>query len=1153
VTTAADTLSNVIAGVAKALAPLAEGLSSDAEVLATLADLGYAAPNAPPSLATLGGPVEGFVDALAAVEEKRQDLDAGNATEQDVLVAIGLLVAQVAAFIVQLHNLPNLLRNELPGPFNAATHLPDDIEQRLFEHFLIVSLENNVPAAGDVLFFLGFIEEEYQEADAPTFRTEHLHRTLRLDRLGKLFKDPLDLLKDVYGWGTPTINEDRLFEALRRLSVSLVSPAEFGYLTDAQRSMIAPAAPPPTDDDRESVIFIPILDAGGLRLSLAMVPVPKANAGELQGLAAFFTVSIGGAITIPISGRFAMVIEGEVDLSSGVAVVLRPDAPPNLATGADGMPVQLAGGKGGVRFAIGAPDEPTTLFSIPGGSRLQAKEISFGGGVLVSNGKPDVYLDARVEDGKFIVTMSEADGFLAKALPAEGVSFDFAFAVHWSQSAGLHFEGSGGIETTLALNIELGPIQLKELYVALLLAATGLTLEAALNAGLVIGPVSASVEKIGVKALLAFQPGNLGPVDLGFAFRPPTGLGIAVDAGPVSGGGFISFDPDNHRYAGILHLQILAISVTVIGLIETKLPDGRDGFSFLLIVCVEFSPIQLGYGFTLNGVGGLAGIHRGMNLDALRSGVYTGSLDHILFPKDPIANAPQLISDLSRIFPVAENRFTFGPMAKLGWGASIITVTLGIVIELPSPVRIALLGQIALTLPEAEDAVVDLHIDFVATLDFEAKLLALDATLRDSRIAAFTLTGDMAMRLSWGDQPNFAVAMGGFHPHFPTPPGFPALRRLQLALGAGDYIRLNCQTYQAVTSNSVQFGARLELFVEVGVTIHGWLGFDVLFILSPFSFVAEFTAGLEVKVSGVSVASATVDGALSGPNPWRVQGKAKISVLFFEATASVDEKFGEPTPAMLPVLDPWPDLLDAVKDSRNWAGATVVGVLPVVSLAAAKGDETVLIDPAGRITWLQHVAPLDRQLTKYKNSDVPAPITFTVDRATVGVAGSKPPTVDDLFPSGEFEQLTDAQKLSRPSFEKMHGGVQVSSAAVKGGASIPASIEFETRLVDSELDSRPGANYKLPQRVQLSHVRGGPSARSALGRGGQRAFEGDAKFVESAELFQVATTDDLSGRLDVTTPTTKGAALQALDQYLAAHPDERGALQVVPIAELAGV
>ena len=61
--------------------------------------------------------------------------------------------------------------------------------------------------------------------------------------------------------------------------------------------------------------------------------------------------------------------------------------------------------------------------------------------------------------------------------------------------------------------------------------------------------------------------------------------------------------------------------------------------------------------------------------------------------------------------------------------------------------------------------------------------LAIDAVLRDSRVAAFTLTGQAAVRLSWGETPGLLIAAGGFHPRFVPPSDSPALSRLTLALG----------------------------------------------------------------------------------------------------------------------------------------------------------------------------------------------------------------------------------------------------------------------------------------------------------------------------------------------------------------------------------
>ena len=110
-----------------------------------------------------------------------------------------------------------------------------------------------------------------------------------------------------------------------------------------------------------------------------------------------------------------------------------------------------------------------------------------------------------------------------------------------------------------------------------------------------------------MKGLLSFPDhgGNLGPADFAISFKPPNGLGIAIDAGVVAGGGYILFDPDKGQYAGVLDVALAEIvQVKVIAVLDTMLPDGSSGFSFLLIITFDFPPIQLGFGFTLNGVGG---------------------------------------------------------------------------------------------------------------------------------------------------------------------------------------------------------------------------------------------------------------------------------------------------------------------------------------------------------------------------------------------------------------------------------------------------------------------------------------------------------------------------------------------------------------------
>jgi hypothetical protein len=92
---------------------------------------------------------------------------------------------------------------------------------------------------------------------------------------------------------------------------------------------------------------------------------------------------------------------------------------------------------------------------------------------------------------------------------------------------------------------------------------------------------------------------SFGDVAVGFGFQPPSGIGISVDPGAVNSGGFLFFDALNHRYGGVLELQVYSVNVKAFGVVETKLRT-VSGLLFAIVISAEFTPIQLGLGFTLN-------------------------------------------------------------------------------------------------------------------------------------------------------------------------------------------------------------------------------------------------------------------------------------------------------------------------------------------------------------------------------------------------------------------------------------------------------------------------------------------------------------------------------------------------------------------------
>ena len=578
-----------------------------------------------------------------------------------------------------------------------------------------------------------------------------------------------------------------------------------------------------------------------------------------------------------------------------------------------------------------------------------------------------------------------------------------------------------------------------------------------------------------------------------------------------------------------------------------------------MIITFDFPPIQLGFGFTLNGVGGLGGVNRTMNTDALHAGFRAHTLNSVLFPPDPIANAPQIISNIENFFPPAEGRYLFGPMLEIGWGTpTLITLAVGVILEVPDPIRLVLLGLIDAGLPTTEAALIELHIDVLGILDFGAKTLSIDGSLYDSRVLIFSLAGDLALRLSWGDNPNFLFSLGGFNPHFSTAGlDVPQMHRLSVSIGDGDNPRISANSYFAVTSNSLQFGSNVEAYASAaGFTIHSYLGFDVLIIFSPFSFEFDFSAGFDVSFEGVSLCGLSVNGIFSGPRPWHLHGDATIDVFFFSVSASLDISWGDSTPAILPQKPVLPDLLAAFQDARNWSTALPDRTTQAVTLSTPKPDDNTLrVHPMGSLSVRENVVPLDLQITRYGNATPSDGNFFSISDVQIDGHEESKQNFQDYFAAGQFLALSDADKVSRPSFERYDAGINIGSSEIVSGADAPRTVTYEERYIDVPTAfSRFARFYAMRADIHLALCAQGAGFASPLkntglfkystGAGGPAVTTRDASYV-------VAHVEDLSVRTDITSASgTYFNARAALDSYLVLHPEESGNLQILPVHEV---
>ena len=639
-----------------------------------------------------------------------------------------------------------------------------------------------------------------------------------------------------------------------------------------------------------------------------------------------------------------------------------------------------------------------------------------------------------------MIAPADGDGFLQSILPEDGISVDFNTGVALSSNRGFELTGGVGLHANYPAHVELGPLGSID--------SVELSLEnghVAITGGLTahIGPIDVSIAGLGVEADVSHTPGNLGVADLGVGFKSPNQLGLNINAGPVSGGGFLAHDPDKGEYAGEIHLSFEGLGLRAIGLLTTN----DSGYSLLVLISADFPPVQLGMGFALVGVGGLLGINRTVALDALRAGLKTGALGAVLSPPDPEASVNQLVATLAGLFPPAQGRHIFAPTARIVWGTpTLLTIELGLVLELPSPVRLVALGRLKALLPSADEAIVKLQVDVLGVIDFDRSEASVDATLVDSRIAQFAITGDMALRLNWGANSNFLLAIGGFHPRFQAPAGFPALDRVSVPLANGDNPKLRLEAYLAITSNTVQFGARIDLAAKAGsFSIAGFLSFDALLQLDPLAFVIDIAAKLAVKAGGHTLLSISLALTLSGPTPWRARGTASFSILFFDVSFSFDVTIGDAAqPALPSPIDLAPLMLQALADPRAWSAQSAPNV---VSLRALEPGNAILAHPLATLQVRQRVAPLERQLDRFGSKVPSGAKKFRITTATIGGVRSSLTPLQDRFAPAQFSALSDDAKLSAPSFEEMTSGAQLGADGYAAGAGVNVSVVYEQQIV----------------------------------------------------------------------------------------------------------
>ena len=827
-----DTLAVLAEELGRALQPLSGAVQNPDSFASLMGLLGWDLATIPEAFAGMSPPLRTIADVLEG-----GTIDA--AAAPGLLQAIGSAFSSIDA-VGSAGGLPAGLAAEMP--------------RQLVDYLAVEYLLDYQPRIGELLKLIGVIR--LTEVAATATRPAFLRRSIAWEDLGRMLDVPGDVFANAYHWGQADFDQITFAQNVADFARAFAIPASFTPLSPGVRAALTQGGGPLTEA-HDWMVRTPLLQAedgdDAIEAGIGMFPLPAAGGAQPGfSLLPYAQGMFEGALDM--TEHVSIVLEGSFDVSGGIGLLVRPNQAPQAFIGLETGGTQ-ASGEIGIGVAVhGAADEAVVVAGSKEASRIEFRSVSFMLGMRVASAaKPDVYGELDLQGGRIVIKPSESDGFLAKLLPADGIMIDVALLVGLSSAQGVYFGGSGGLEISLPAHVQLGPIEIVSATLAIKPKTGSIPLEIGATIKGELGPLKAVVENVGMRLDMTFpagRDGNLGVVNLGLGFKPPNGVGLSIDAGVVKGGGYLFIDPDKGEYAGAIELTFANfLSLKAIGLISTKMPDGSPGFSLLVIITAEFpGGLQLGYGFKLIGVGGLLGLNRTMKLGPLMEGVRTGAIDGIMFPTDIVANAPRIISDLRAIFPPKQGTFLIGPMAKLGWCTpTLISLAIGIIIEIPG--NVAIIGVIKIALPTPEEPVVVIQANFAGAIEFDKKRGFFFAALFESRILTMTLEGEMGMLIAVGEDANFVVSVGGFHPDFDAPPlPFPSPKRLALSIIDTDNARIRVEMYFAVTPNTIQFGAGAELYFGFNsFSLQGHFAFDALLTFVPLSFVAQLSASVSLE------------------------------------------------------------------------------------------------------------------------------------------------------------------------------------------------------------------------------------------------------------------------------------------------------------------
>ena len=227
--------------------------------------------------------------------------------------------------------------------------------------------------------------------------------------------------------------------------------------------------------------------------------------------------------TVAIAGPWSATATSSARFEGGIELLLHPTngiriEPPTAAASIDtafGLKAEAADGS------------PMILIGQAGGSRLELQRFSIrlpirlSASIGVASPEAQFGAEMAITGGKIVIDASQADGFIATILGGIKVESAFEVGAAYDTANGLRFTGSATIEIAIPSHLELGPLTIPNVYIIGGFQAGTIPIELSADLGVMLGPIAASVNRLGAKATISFPPGggNAGVAQIDIALQ----------------------------------------------------------------------------------------------------------------------------------------------------------------------------------------------------------------------------------------------------------------------------------------------------------------------------------------------------------------------------------------------------------------------------------------------------------------------------------------------------------------------------------------------------------------------------------------------------------------------------------------------------------